>query len=106
MGWEQSRFLLIAYSGSVGFLQTPSGGRRVPAERLSRERLLETRRISFGKTTRSTAGDPASGSHRTDPFLLREFRECQVGSAPMFRFRVEQRKVPPSGGARTCSTFE
>lgn len=77
-------------SSFVGFLHTPSGVRRGPAEQLSQERLLETWRISFGKTTVSIAGDPASGSYRINPFLLREVWASQVGSALMFRFRVEQ----------------
>jgi hypothetical protein len=96
MGWEQSRFLLIAYSGSVGFLQTPSGGRRVPVEQLSRERLLETRRISFGKTTRSRAGDPASGSSPDRP--------VSPSGVPGTSGRLCA-QVPLSGRAKKGSTF-
>jgi hypothetical protein len=88
LGWEQSRFLLIVYSGPVGFLQTPSGGRGAPARRLLRERLLDARRISFGKNTLPMANDPASGSHRTEPVLLREVWRCRVGSSFNFHLRV------------------
>jgi hypothetical protein len=93
-------------SSFVGFLHVPSGARRGPAEQLSRESLLETWRFSFGKAIVTKAGDPASDSYPTASFLLREGWERQVGSALMFRLRVEQGHVPPSGGAKTCSTFE
>lgn len=89
LGWEQSRFLLIAYSGPVGFLQTPSGERGAPARRLSRVRLLEAGRISFGKANLSRASDPASGSHRIEPVLLREVGGCRVGPAFEIHLRME-----------------
>jgi len=81
LGWEQSRFLLIVTAALlVSFLLLReregfrSGGCR-------QERLLATRRISFGISSLSTAGDPASVSHRTAPFLLREVWERRGGSA-------------------------